>query len=121
MTPLELSILLHYYGCADDFRNGDFSAPAVSAAFETFLDPDVGMLELQAVAIELYEARKALRALLDRPVVQPMTEDEINLVFERWWETKPPELVRYPSPEVTMQWTAFVAGWQAHHHIGEKP
>lgn len=29
MTPLQIHILLHYYACADDYRDGDFTAPAV--------------------------------------------------------------------------------------------
>ena len=44
MTPLELNILLHYRGCADDFRNGDFSAPAVRSAIDWFRG-DAGLLE----------------------------------------------------------------------------
>lgn len=38
MTPLELSILIHYRGCANDFRDGDFSAPAVRQAIDDFRD-----------------------------------------------------------------------------------
>jgi hypothetical protein len=36
MTPLEMEILLHYYCRADDYRDGDFSAPAVRAAVDWF-------------------------------------------------------------------------------------
>lgn len=36
MTPLELDILLHYYCCANDYRDGDFSAPAVRQTIELF-------------------------------------------------------------------------------------
>jgi len=36
MTPLEISILLHYHVSADDYRNGDFSAPAVRNAIDEF-------------------------------------------------------------------------------------
>lgn len=36
MSPLQLEILLHYYACANDFRDGDFTAPAVSEAIEDF-------------------------------------------------------------------------------------
>lgn len=32
MTPLELEILLHYHTMPGDYRNGDFSAPAVGSA-----------------------------------------------------------------------------------------
>lgn len=36
MTPLQLEILLHYYSRADDYRCGDFGAPAVRDAIEYF-------------------------------------------------------------------------------------
>lgn len=36
MTPLQIDILLHYYGAASDYRDGDFSAPAVRDAIEGF-------------------------------------------------------------------------------------
>lgn len=37
MTPLEIEILLHYATRATDYRNGDFSAPAVRDAVERFV------------------------------------------------------------------------------------
>jgi len=36
MTPLEIDILLHYYCRAVDYRDGDFSAPAVRSAIDMF-------------------------------------------------------------------------------------
>lgn len=42
MTPLQISILLHYYVSPTDYRNGDFSAPAVKEAMAHFLEK--GML-----------------------------------------------------------------------------
>ena len=36
MTPLEIEILLHYYSRGDDYRDGDFSAPAVRSAIDSF-------------------------------------------------------------------------------------
>lgn len=44
MTPLQLSILIHYRGSAADFRFGDFSAPAVREAIDWFRG-EAGMLE----------------------------------------------------------------------------
>jgi hypothetical protein len=41
MTPLKISILLHYYACGDDFRGGDFSAPAVREAISEFTASDL--------------------------------------------------------------------------------
>lgn len=37
MTPLEIEILLHYHCCASDYRDGDFSAPAVREAMDRFV------------------------------------------------------------------------------------
>jgi hypothetical protein len=36
MTPLEIQIALHYYVSPTDFREGDFSAPAVRSAIDRF-------------------------------------------------------------------------------------
>lgn len=36
MTPLQIQILLHYYCSPTDFRDGDFTAPAVHEAIEDF-------------------------------------------------------------------------------------
>lgn len=49
MTPLELSILIHYMGHADDFRGGDLSAPAVREAMSAFVDDE--LLELNHEAM----------------------------------------------------------------------
>lgn len=45
MTPLQIEILLHYSYGATDFRDGDFSAPAVRSAINVFKDME-GMLEV---------------------------------------------------------------------------
>lgn len=37
MTPLQLTILLHYRGAARDFRDGDFSAPDVREEIDAFI------------------------------------------------------------------------------------
>ena len=39
MTPLEIDIMLHYYARADDYRQGDFDAPAVRQAIDIFRGP----------------------------------------------------------------------------------
>ena len=44
MTPLELSILIHYYCHVEDYRFGDFSATAVRGAIDWFKG-SAGMLE----------------------------------------------------------------------------
>jgi hypothetical protein len=42
-----------------------------------------------------------------------MTDQERNIIFERWFETKPEQKNWYPNPNVDAQWTAFEAGWFA--------
>lgn len=37
MTPLHIEIMLHYNASPDDYREGDFSAPAVREALDLFL------------------------------------------------------------------------------------
>ena len=36
MTPLQISILLHYHCCAGDFRDGNFNAPVVREVVDGF-------------------------------------------------------------------------------------
>jgi len=37
MTPLQIEIMLHYYAMGDDYRECDFSAPAVREAIDNFI------------------------------------------------------------------------------------
>lgn len=46
MTPLEIEILFHYHCRAVDYRDADFSAPAVRAAMDRFTG-ELGLLELE--------------------------------------------------------------------------
>lgn len=36
MRPIEIEILIHYYTRADDYREGDFSAPAIREIIDSF-------------------------------------------------------------------------------------
>lgn len=47
MTPLQIEILLHYYAISEDYREGDFSAPAVRDAIDEFRH-ELNLLELDA-------------------------------------------------------------------------
>lgn len=38
MSPLEIEILLHYHSRTNDYRGGDFTAPAVREAINNFRD-----------------------------------------------------------------------------------
>jgi hypothetical protein len=43
MSPIGIHIMLHYYACVDDFREGDLTAPAVCDLIDAFTSE--GMLE----------------------------------------------------------------------------
>lgn len=64
MSPLQIEILLWYYARANDYRDGDFSAPAVREAVDDFRGA-AGML---APTNDLPSGQVALRAyrLTDR-------------------------------------------------------
>lgn len=38
MTPFEIDILMHYLTRANDYRDGDFSAPILPATMQSFVD-----------------------------------------------------------------------------------
>lgn len=40
MSPLQIEILLHYYCSPGDYRDGDFSAPAVRETIDNFRGVD---------------------------------------------------------------------------------
>ena len=44
MTPLEIEILLHYYTRSNDYRDGDFSFPAVRETLDCFRE-DLNLIE----------------------------------------------------------------------------
>lgn len=44
MRPIDIEVLLHYYTRADDFRQGDFTAPAVRELIDSFREK-YGLLE----------------------------------------------------------------------------
>ena len=62
MSPLEISIALHYHYSPFDFRDGDFSAPAVRDALNYFVLHK--MLERDDDRIPIYEPTERLRAYI---------------------------------------------------------
>ena len=64
MTLLELSILVHYRGCANDFRDGDFPAPAVREAIDSFRDV-LKLLEIADDPINAYSLTERGRVFVD--------------------------------------------------------
>ncbi len=45
MTPFEIGIAIHYFGCVKDYRDGDFSAPLLPPTLDWFVEQ--GLLEEQ--------------------------------------------------------------------------
>lgn len=41
MSPLEIEILMHYYTTPGDYRDGDFTAPAVKEAMRWMCDEEL--------------------------------------------------------------------------------
>jgi hypothetical protein len=60
VTPLQIEILLHYHCRADDYRNGDHTAPAVKEAIDWFLTND--MVRHEGFRLEYLEDGRTLAA-----------------------------------------------------------
>ena len=60
MTPLEIQIALTYHCTMNDFRDGDFSAPAVRESIDWFVE--IGFLKLSQpwITKTLYEPTEKL-------------------------------------------------------------
>ena len=64
MSPLQIQILLHYHISPTDFRDGDFSAPAVREAIDMFCDE--GMLCLSDSLNAVYEATEGVNVYVNK-------------------------------------------------------
>lgn len=64
MSPLEISIALHYHYSCDEFRNGDLSAPAVQDALKYFVMFE--MLEYDEERIPMYEPTERMTAYVKK-------------------------------------------------------
>lgn len=81
MSPLEVEMLLWYYSRVTDYRDGDFSAPAVRGALEDF--KGMGLIATRA------------QPTLDEPKRTPRTYDLTDggkLLVNRICSTPFPEL-----------------------------
>lgn len=66
VSPLVISIAIHYHTTVGDFRDGDFDAPAVREALELLVDN--GLLKVKAVGLDnafSYKATDGLAAWID--------------------------------------------------------
>ena len=70
MTPLEIEIVLHYYCRPYDYRDGDFSAPAVREAIDRMVSDE--MLEADAPAFRAYQLAARGRAYVDALMALPL-------------------------------------------------
>lgn len=62
MTPLGIEILMHYQTRASDYRDGDFSAPAVREAMDYFVS--AGLLR-EVMSTHRYEATEGCRVFVE--------------------------------------------------------
>lgn len=76
MTPLLIDIMLHYYCRADDYRDGDFSAPAVRDG--------VNWLRDEAKLIEHNKGGRNMYRLTDRGGVYVAALQAVPLPVQRW-------------------------------------
>lgn len=72
-TPLEMQILLHYYYSPEDYRQGDYSAPAVRQAINSFRD-ELGLIREKSErdGYGLYEITERGRVLVDAALETPL-------------------------------------------------
>lgn len=84
MTPLEIEILFHYRCRADDYRNGDHSAPAVKEAIGRFLDDE--LLIHHGFAVARFESGtiKARYATTPRTCVYLDFLCSVPLPIQKW-------------------------------------
>jgi len=91
MTPLEIEILLFYYYCARDYREGDHSAPAVKAALNNFLTAD--MIKHSNFHVERFDdgTLRARYALTDRGKAYIEALKQVPLPEQIWVVPAQPE------------------------------
>ncbi len=80
-TPFEIEILMHYHcHCGSDYRNGDFSAPALPGIIANFVQHGL-IRKLRSVYYITNYGRKYVEALCSVPL--PAKADETR--YEYYW------------------------------------
>jgi hypothetical protein len=74
MTPLEIEILMHYCTRGKDYRDGDFSAPAVREAIDNFVREGVIKPSYDARTGMAYAATDRARVFLDYICALPLPD-----------------------------------------------
>ena len=64
MTPLAIEILFHYHTRAVDYRDGDFSAPAVESTIKYFLENDLLKFPVKDSTVK-YETTERAKVYLE--------------------------------------------------------
>ena len=82
MTILELEILMHYYAYANEYRDGDFSAPAVRKAmvrhtFNSMLERVLKKLPCEDLA-EKYKLTDKGRFFVEHILKTPLPKEVIS-------------------------------------------
>ncbi len=94
MTPLEIEIILHYYCSAEDYRNGDHSAPAVKCALNRFLED--GLLVHEGFNVERFDDGRirARYKVTDRALTYIAALESVPFPNQVWRMPQP-----WPQPE----------------------
>jgi hypothetical protein len=74
MTPLELTMALHYYYSTTDFRDGDFSAPAVRDAIEKFKKDNLITANSDNSKDSIYVATERLDVFVEKLCETPLPQ-----------------------------------------------
>ena len=75
MTPFEIDILMHYLTRANDYRDGDFSAPALMPTLLAFID--------QGLMVKETEGGRDFN-LTERGIVYCESLQKVPLPEQRW-------------------------------------
>ncbi len=96
MTPLQIEMLLHYYSRADDYRDGDFSAPAVQEALEGFKRDELLAADQAGPPRTCYVITERGRVYVEALRAVPMPE--------RRWVMPSMHLPPGPQPDPLLGW-----------------
>lgn len=113
MSPLEIEIMLHYYTTPGDYRDGDFSAPAVRQAIDDL------------VAWEMLVPRRAAFEMGRMPSSYDVSKGGVLFIDALKAVPRPQRIVRWVIPEqpqietpACLDEPAHVAERMPYQHVG---